>query len=525
MKKISSFFILFFTYITFYAQVKTYHALDKSDPIAFNDTYIVYQKDTITLGPKAFFIDGQLSDATVTKSLFVFNSINAAAKQLSNGTETDPMVLYIAPYVYWIDDPDDPAIREPKGVNSSIPYGLEIKCEWLKFQGLTQHPENVVLACNRGQTIGAKGNFTMFHFDGEGTSSENLTFGNYCNVDLEFPLKPTLNRKKRATAIVQAQLIICNGDKIVARNTHFISRLNLCPFVGGKRVFFDQCHFEATDDALTGTAVYKNCTFDFFSSKPFYHTTGTGAVFLNSDVQIKTQGAQYFTKANGQVAVIDTRFNGDGIRYLGWRDEPPLTTKNYQYQVAVNQKQELISKNNPGTTVDLANKSVLNAYRFEYEGAVIYNTYNLLGGADNWDPEGLKPIILEAEKALGKNLTKIPVQLKIAPNSAILETGKDSLMATASLIRFSNVLADHETITWNLAQEDVSFVKLRVTENGKNCIIIPANFSNFSKQIVLTTKTASGLEGTCVLDILPSKLHPPLFETQPHIKKLARGVL
>ena len=103
------------------------------------------------------------------------------------------MVLHLAPWVYWIDDPDDTSVRVPKpGANA--PYGMEIACEWLHFRGLNRDPQKVVLASNRGQTIGAKGNFTMFKFIGNGTSSENLTFGNYCNVDLEFPLKPALGR-------------------------------------------------------------------------------------------------------------------------------------------------------------------------------------------------------------------------------------------------------------------------------------------------------------------------------------------
>ncbi len=168
----------------------------------------------------------------------------------------------------------------------------------MKFQGLSNDPTNVVLACNRGQTIGAKGNFTMFRFFGNGTAAENITFGNYCNVDLNYPLLPKLNRKKRASAIVQAQLIICDGDKILARNSRFVSRLNLCPFVGGKRVLFDRCHFESTDDALCGTGVYLNCTLDFYSSKPFYRTNGTGAVFLNCDITsyVKDRAVFYQSK-------------------------------------------------------------------------------------------------------------------------------------------------------------------------------------------------------------------------------------
>lgn len=229
-------------------QIAGYNSLDAGNPIIFAGDHIIYQGKTIMLGPKAFFIDGRFSDEEASKYPYVFNTINKAAEHLSDGTEESPMVIYIAPYVYWIDDPDDPAVRV--GKNGQSPFGLIIKCEWLRFYGLSDNAENVVLACNRGQTIGSQGNFTMFRFSGNGTSSENITFGNYCNVDLIYPLKPELGRVKRASAIVQAQLIMCDGDKIVARNTRFISRLNLCPFVGGKRVLFDRCHFESTDDAL-----------------------------------------------------------------------------------------------------------------------------------------------------------------------------------------------------------------------------------------------------------------------------------
>lgn len=169
-----------------------YHSLDPRQPIRFTGDRIIFKGDTIPLGPKAFFIDGALPDSIVARHPYVFNSVNKAAAQLTHGTEAAPMMLYLAPWVYWIDDPDDPAVRTPK--EGTTPYGLVINCEWLHFQGLTDNPENVVLACNRGQTIGAQGNFTMFRFIGQGTRAENLTFGNYCNVDLVYPLKPALGR-------------------------------------------------------------------------------------------------------------------------------------------------------------------------------------------------------------------------------------------------------------------------------------------------------------------------------------------
>ncbi len=171
-----------------------YQSLDSSNPIQLYGKSIHYQDKEITLGPKAFFIDGKLSKEEANKYPFVYNSINEAAKHLTQGTEEEPMVVYIAPWVYWIDNPDDPEIRT-RG-NDPVPYGLKIDCEWLRFYGLTDNAENVVLASNRGQTMGAVGNFTMFRFSRDGTSCENITFGNYCNVDLDFPLNPKLNRER-----------------------------------------------------------------------------------------------------------------------------------------------------------------------------------------------------------------------------------------------------------------------------------------------------------------------------------------
>ncbi len=122
---------------------------------------------------------------------------------MTNGTEASPMILYIAPWVYWIDNPDNPEIRVPK-VGETTPFGLEISCEWLRFQGLSDDAQDVILACNRGQTIGAKGNFTMLNIKGEGLSAENITFGNYCNIDLIYPLNPKLNREKGVPQLCRA---------------------------------------------------------------------------------------------------------------------------------------------------------------------------------------------------------------------------------------------------------------------------------------------------------------------------------
>lgn len=107
-----------------------FKSLDAKNPIVFNGDNIVYKGNKIELGPQAFFISGQLTDEEAAKYRYVFNSVNEASKHLTDGTEESPMLLYIAPYVYWIDDPDDPSIRVPE-LEGRTPFGLEIECEWL----------------------------------------------------------------------------------------------------------------------------------------------------------------------------------------------------------------------------------------------------------------------------------------------------------------------------------------------------------------------------------------------------------
>jgi len=530
MMKINFYFrqviILFFAVTALepgYSQQVKKNKANLNKGISFFGDHLTYKGKKISLGPNAFFIDGQLTTAETAKYNYVFNSVNEAAKHLTNGTEEIPMTLYIAPYVYWIDDPDDTATRIPKP-DATTPFGLEIKCEWLKFYGLSDDARNVVLASNRGQTIGAKGNFTMFRISGQGTSAENVTFGNYCNIDLDYPLNPALSRKKRASAIVQAQLVFCDGDKLFARNTRFVSRLNLCPFIGGKRTLFDRCHFECTDDALNGTAVYLNCTFEFYSSKPFYATNGTGAVFFNCDVKSFTRGEQYFTKSRGQVAVIDTRFSSKTSAYLAWRDLPGKESRNYQYNVQLNGKPVIVGMKHPQSTVDMTKKPVLDAYRFLYKGKIIYNTYNLLRGDDEWDPMGIKGQVLAAEKENKKSLINLPTQLLVFPAQDTIESGSEEVVLKTRVNKFGNYELKGEPVKWRIAPEYASLARLAINDDGSSKVI-PTNNNDETKEIIVEATTSSGLAAASVIWISPSMLPAPAFSTLPLIKNNKDGRL
>ncbi|MCR5314056.1 MAG: hypothetical protein K6E54_10550, partial [Bacteroidaceae bacterium] len=147
----------------------------------------------------------------------VFASVNEALRYAERFADDSLWTeIRIEPGVYWIDDPDDKSVRKPEP-GDNTPYGLKVRLSRTRLVGQSDNPEDVVLACNRGQTHGATGNFTMLHITGNDVEVENITFGNYCNVDLVYPRDTRQNRARRAAPIVQAQLVICNGDRYKAR--------------------------------------------------------------------------------------------------------------------------------------------------------------------------------------------------------------------------------------------------------------------------------------------------------------------
>ena len=357
------------------------------DTIEFNGSTYELSDNTVLLDAESIYN----FDKAFKDPIEAFERINEIGKCA---------ILLVAPSVYWLDNPDDPEVRIDK---DGTPYAVKIKCESLNIIGLSDNPEEVVFAVNRGQTQGAIGNYTMFHFAGKSLQIKNLTFGNYCNIDLNYPRNPQYNRKKRKDAIVQAQIGICEGtDRLFAQNCRFLSRLNLCPFVGAGRSLYDKCYFECTDDALSGSAIYLDCNFTFFSSKPFYSTAETGAVFLNCDINCKGSGTQYFTKVPGKVIAIDTRFHSDNPIELKWtRDHSDVVCR--QYNISLNGKPYIIDSDRPDLGPSLANTPLMEAYALNVEEKTIYNLPNLLNGVDGWDPLGMNPVIVDLESKTGKN--------------------------------------------------------------------------------------------------------------------------
>ena len=504
-----------------------YTPMDSSDPVEFGGTYIKYQGETIQLSETAIYVDGSLSDELAAQYPYVYNDITKAlsADALKNGTADNPMTVYVAPYVYWIDDPAaSDTVQKTEGY--SVPYGMVVNSDYLTIKGLTGNPDNVVLAGNRGQSHASNGNYTMFRFNCSGALTvKNITIGNYCSVDLDYPLMSELNQAKRTETITQAQLADVSGDKMFADNCNFISRLNLDPINGASRSLYNNCHFESTDDALNANAVYVGCDFDFYGNRPLYSSYGTGSTFLGCTfnckiLNVEAEPTQFFTKEGGTITAIDCVYHSNlSVPIsIGWTKTPSTSLKCYQSNIIHNGQSITIGGEGAKETVDMTGKSVLNAYKVVSGGKTYYNTYNLLKGSDDWDPLGVKDVI----KATGQDT--VATQLSITSDVTEIESGKETASIGGTVNYFYGTNDTTQKITYSVSDEDKAYVKL--TDNGDGtCKVEGTNNDDAAKKVIINASTESGLEAAVGITVKPSKIEAPAFTKAPVITNDGQGSL
>lgn len=466
------------------------------------------------LDENTFYLDGALEDAAVVTNDYLFNNIRALVDAVnSRGRETtEPITVYMAPHVYWIDDPDaTDTVQCQEG--DRLPFGLKVSCDTLHLIGLGESSYDVVLAGNRGQSHGANGNYTMFCFKVRDLELSNLTIGNYCSIDLIYPLKPYLNRARRTHANTQAQLAWQQGDKLWARNCNFVSRLNLMPVCGGERCLYEGCHFESTDDALNGRAVYLNCDFDFYGNRPFYCTGESGAVFL--DCVFRThmrvggvEKTQYFTKEGGQVTVVDCECDSP---HVAWTKYPASSLKCYQSKVWCLGEPVIIGGDGASETVLMEGKEIEAAYRLEVEGKSVYNTYNLLRGRDDWDPMGVKDMVLEAGKEA------IPTRLTIKASGEEIICGEKAVMLKAAAYYFHGEQAADTEVVFSVDAEGGALVRLTDKGDG-SCLVESIKEDALSGKVIVHAVTPQGLEAAVELTISPCLLEAPAFVEPPKVE-------
>lgn len=504
-----------------------YTPIDSSDPVEFGGTYIKYQGETIQLSETAIYVDGSLSDELAAQYPYVYNDITKAlsADALKNGTADNPMTVYVAPYVYWIDDPAaTDTVQKTEGY--SVPYGMVVNSDYLTIKGLTGNPDNVVLAGNRGQSHASNGNYTMFRFNCSGALTvKNITIGNYCSVDLDYPLMSELNQAKRTDTITQAQLADMSGDKMFADNCNFISRLNLVPISGASRNLYNNCHFESTDDALNGNAVYVGCDFDFYGNRPLYSSYNTGSTFLGCTfnckiLNVEAEPTQFFTKEGGTITAVDCVYNSNlSVPItMGWTKFPSDSLKCYQSNIIHNGQSITIGGEGAKETVDITGKSVLDAYKIVSGGKTYYNTYNLLKGSDDWDPLGVRDVI----KAAGQDT--VATQLSITSDVTEIESGKETASIGGTVNYFYGTNDTTQKITYSVSDEDKAYVKL--TDNGDGtCKVEGTNNDDAARKVIINASTESGLEAAVGITVKPSKIEAPAFTKAPVITNDGQGSL
>ena len=479
-----------------------YTPMDSSDPVEFGGTYIKYQGETIQLSETAIYVDGSLSDELAAQYPYVYNDITKAlsADALKNGTADKPMTVYVAPYVYWIDDPAaTDTVQKTEGY--SVPYGMVVNSDYLTIKGLTGNPDNVVLAGNRGQSHASNGNYTMFRFNCSGALTvKNITIGNYCSVDLDYPLMSELNQAKRTETITQAQLADVSGEKMFADNCNFISRLNLDPINGASRSLYNNCHFESTDDALN--AKFLGCTFN--------------CKILN----VEAEPTQFFTKEGGTITAVDCVYNSNlSVPIsIGWTKTPSTSLKCYQSNIIHNGQSITIGGEGAKETVDMTGKSVLDAYKVVSGGKTYYNTYNLLKGSDDCDPLGVKDVI----EAAGQDA--VATQLSITSDVTEIESGKETASIGGTVNYFYGTNDTTQKITYSVSDEDKAYVKL--TDNGDGtCKVEGTNNDDAARKVIINASTESGLEAAVGITVKPSKIEAPAFTKAPVITNDGQGSL
>ncbi len=465
----------------------------------------------VVLGEKAILLDSRLTDTEVREHQYIYNNIKAAIEACVDGTEEEPMRLYIAPGVYWTHDKDSESTEDA--------YQIIKTCANMKWIGLTDDARNVVLAMNYGHDEGYQGaNPTMFNIGGDGFGVENMTIGGYCNVDLDYPLDTRQNYDKRSTNVTQCQLGTYSGDKLYCKNVSFVSRLNMMPFVSSARALYENCHLESTDDALNGSskAVYLNCSFDFYASKPWY--SSAGATLLNCDINIVhinvgSDPHQYLSKAAGRFNVIDTRFNDSTGKYsIGWSDVLYPTYRSYYSNVSYNGNQIDFNDNlNSGYGVDLTGTNALKAYKLvDSKGHTTYNIYNLLRGEDDWDPLNQKEVVTSfGATDVADTLTLEASKYEI---EAGLEGGNTSVLSYKVLRNGveSSVATD---VTYSVAEEYKDLVTLVKQEDG-TCLVTATSDREETLDVVIEARDASGLVGAVSITVKPSILSIDKAEIQ-----------
>lgn len=432
-----------------------------------------------------------LVDAQAPSEPYVFRTFVEAAAAAGDHT-----TIYLKPDVYWTDDPED-----SNAENKLI--GLTLSQNHLTLVGLGERPEDTVICGDRGQMCGALGNWNTLGIAGNDFTAENITFGNYCCVDLEYPPDPAKNHKRRTDSITQAQVIVPVGapDRWTFRSCRFISLLNVFAYnrqMG--RIYYKDCFFQCTDDAIGSgdVNVFENCRFVWYSNHPSGSACETLLVYAGCHFEGRLlypdfDDKVYLAKAHHRaIALLDCRLSGN-VREVCWNVRPHPALRCYTYH-----NEFPVSPDRAECSLRLEERpDLLRAFKVGEK----YNIWNLLRGTDDWDPA--------EQKDLMKEDGEIPWRIRLMPVTESISYGQTLRIIPQQYWR-------SRLLQWKVVPEGAADWK--ADENG-DLILTNRNPSPFACTVTVTASNDQGLEGAgqYKLGFLPLKA--PQFKEQPQIRE------
>ncbi len=482
--------------------------------VSYNSSYgqltqINYHGKAIVLKEQALYVNAKLKGKSSGK--YVFTSLQDAVAYAKDGTAERPTTIYLEPDVYWTDDP------AAENLHNNL-IGLKMPQAFLTLIGLSDNAEHTIIAGNRGQMAGAIGNWNTIGL-GDGFQAYNITFGNYCNVDLIYTLNSAKNYPRRQENITQAQVITkANGDKMdkwLFKNCRFISFLNV--FAGGNephRAFYDHCFFQCTDDAIgTGDMnVFQQCSFKLFSNHPSGSASKIiqvylGCIFNTVLKDSRVNPTVFFAKQNDTFAVIDCTFSGNAQR-LEWTDHPLSDVRHYVHHNVLNGKPVAISASRPELSVGL-HGDALRAYKLD----TTYNIYNLLRGNDGWDPA--------AQKEQMGAYANLPYKLLLKADK-IQISPEFREQAIISYQLYPERLRKAFPVKWSVSDQSI----LSILVNKDSTITVTgSNETDHTLKAYIQAETATGILAVLYIEVLPKVLPAPVFVRKPSVSGPTDGIV
>ena len=80
-------------------------------------------------------LDSRLANEEVQKNPYTYNNIREVLSDgaLNAATVEHPVTVYIAPGIYWLEDPQSEAVIVREDPKDLYPYGCKVNCANLKF--------------------------------------------------------------------------------------------------------------------------------------------------------------------------------------------------------------------------------------------------------------------------------------------------------------------------------------------------------------------------------------------------------